>query len=83
MTDPGKTKRRQSEVNPSRHEQFGEDLVQWRSKYSCKRAEAAEKLDVSPRTVQEWEQGRRVPSQMPEAGVFARIREIDEKGNHQ
>jgi DNA-binding transcriptional regulator YiaG len=75
MTDPEKTKRRK--VNPVRHERFGEDLVQWRSRHAWTRAESAQKLGVSPRTLQEWEQGRRVPSQMAQAGVFTRIREID------
>ena len=63
---------------------FAALLSDWREKkHGWTRKEAAEKLGVSPRTIQDWEQrradgrARRIPSQMAQAGVLARMREID------
>jgi DNA-binding transcriptional regulator YiaG len=38
---------------------------------------------VSHRTLQEWEQGRREPSEMAKRGVLARMQEIEHTGARQ
>jgi transcriptional regulator with XRE-family HTH domain len=63
---------------------FAELLSDWRQKHGWTRKEAAEKLGIPFRTMQDWEQrradgrARRIPSQMAQAGVLARMREIDQ-----
>ena len=52
-------------------------LINWRTERGWSREESAAKLGVSRRTLQEWEQGRRVPSEMAQRGVFARMQEIE------
>ena len=44
----------------SKKKEFAELLLAWRTKHDWSREEAAAKLGVSYRTLQEWEQGRRV-----------------------
>jgi transcriptional regulator with XRE-family HTH domain len=61
----------------SRKKKFAKLLLDWRTKHGWSREESAAKLGVSRRTLQEWEQGRRVPSEMAQRGVFARMQEID------
>jgi transcriptional regulator with XRE-family HTH domain len=61
-------------------QEFAERLLTWRTQRGWTREESAAKLGVSRRTLQEWEQGRRVPSEMAQRGVFARMQEI-ERGN--
>jgi transcriptional regulator with XRE-family HTH domain len=64
----------------SKKEEFAMRLLNWRTRRGWTREESAAKLGVSRRTLQEWEQGRRVPSEMAQRGVFARMKEI-ERGN--
>jgi ribosome-binding protein aMBF1 (putative translation factor) len=59
-------------------EEFARLLLNWRAKHGWNREESAAKLGVSHRTLQEWEQRRRVPSGMAQRGVFARMQEIDQ-----
>jgi len=56
-------------------------LLKWRSKRGWTREEAAAKLGVSRRTLQEWEQGRRMPSPMAQQGVFTTTQEIEQTDN--
>jgi DNA-binding transcriptional regulator YiaG len=67
------------QMSGGKKEEFASLLLKWRSKHGWTREEAAAKLGVSHRTLQEWEQGRRVPSEMAQRGVFARIKEIEEQ----
>ncbi len=53
-------------------------LLKWRTQHGWTREEAAAKLGVSRRTLQEWEQGRRFPSEMAQRGVFATMQEIEQ-----
>jgi DNA-binding transcriptional regulator YiaG len=57
---------------------FAQVLLDWRTKHAWTRKEAAMKLAVSWRTLQDWEQGRRIPSQMAQSGVFAQMSKIDD-----
>jgi len=68
------------DVARSKKEEFSSHLLRWRTERDWSREESAAKLGVSRRTLQEWEQGRRVPSEMAQRGVFARMQEI-ERGN--
>ena len=61
----------------SKREEFARRLLKWRTEHGWTREESAAKLGVSRRTLQEWEQARRVPSEMAQRGVFARIQEIE------
>jgi transcriptional regulator with XRE-family HTH domain len=61
----------------SNKEEFASRLLRWRTQRGWSREESAAKLCVSHRTLQEWEQGRRVPSEMAQRGVFARMQEIE------
>jgi len=62
-------------------------LSEWREKRGWTREEAAEKLGIPFRTLQDWEQrrtdgrARRIPSEMAQAGVFARMREIEKRND--
>jgi DNA-binding transcriptional regulator YiaG len=56
---------------------FAVRLLNWRTRRGWTRQESAAKLNVSARTLQEWEQGRRVPSEMARRGVFAKMQEIE------
>jgi DNA-binding transcriptional regulator YiaG len=68
------TTRRMSE---SEKQTFAELLLAWRTRHAWSREEAAAKLGVSYRTLQEWEQGRRVPSEMARFGVMSKMEQID------
>jgi transcriptional regulator with XRE-family HTH domain len=61
----------------SKKEEFAKRLLNWRTRYGWTREESAAKLGVSRRTLQEWEQGRRVPSEMAQRGVFTKMQEIE------
>ena len=58
---------------------FAQVLLDWRTRHAWTRKEAAMKLAVSWRTLQDWEQGRRIPSQMAQSGVFAQMSKIDDQ----
>ena len=66
-------------MNPRGKEEFASLLLKWRTKHGWNREESAAKLDVPHRTLQEWEQGRRLPSKMAQRGVISRMEEIDTK----
>jgi transcriptional regulator with XRE-family HTH domain len=61
----------------SKKEEFAMRLLNWRTRRGWTREESAAKLGVSRRTLQEWEQARRVPSAMAQRGVFAKMQEIE------
>ena len=64
-------------MSNSKKSTFAELLLTWRTKHAWSREEAAAKLGVSYRTLQEWEQGRRVPSEMARFGVMSKMEQID------
>lgn len=51
----------QNERRPSRAQTWRDRLYHWRERNDFSQTEAAMKLQVSPRTFQEWEQGRARP----------------------
>jgi DNA-binding transcriptional regulator YiaG len=65
------------EMNKSKKSTFADLLLDWRTRHAWNREEAAAKLGVSYRTLQEWEQGRRVPSEMARFGVMSKMEQID------
>jgi DNA-binding XRE family transcriptional regulator len=66
-----------SQMNPKGKEEFANLLVKWRLKHGWNREESAAKLGVPHRTLQEWEQGRRLPSKMAQRGVVSRMHELE------
>jgi DNA-binding transcriptional regulator YiaG len=67
---PVKRKARQSSVPVK----FGERLYEWRKKNDFSQSEAAAKLRISTRTLQEWEQGRARPRHLALDAVEALIK---------
>ena len=53
---------------------LGERLYQWRKRNDFSQSEAALKLQVSTRTLQEWEQGRSQPRHLALDAVNASIK---------
>jgi DNA-binding transcriptional regulator YiaG len=53
---------------------FGERLYEWRKKNDFSQSEAALKLRISTRTLQEWEQGRARPRHLALDAVQALIK---------
>ena len=53
---------------------FDQRLYQWRSRNDFSQSEAASKLRISTRTLQEWEQGRARPRHLALAAVEALIK---------
>ncbi len=53
---------------------FGERLYEWRKKNDFSQSEAALKLRISTRTLQEWEQGRARPRHLALDAVDALIK---------
>ena len=53
---------------------FGEQLYEWRKKNDFSQSEAALKLRISTRTLQEWEQGRAKPRHLALDAVEALIK---------
>lgn len=56
----GKMRRARRQVRSSR-KSLGERLCDWREAKDLSQSEAAMKLKISKRTLQEWEQGRAEP----------------------
>ncbi|MFN2622244.1 MAG: helix-turn-helix domain-containing protein [Chthoniobacterales bacterium] len=50
-----------NERRPSRARSWRDRLYDWRERNDFSQTEAALKLQISPRTLQEWEQGRGRP----------------------
>ena len=53
---------------------FGQRLYEWRKKNDFSQSEAALKLRISTRTLQEWEQGRARPKHLALEAVEALIK---------
>ena len=53
---------------------FGQRLYEWRKKNDFSQGEAALKLRISTRTLQEWEQGRARPRHLALGAVEALIK---------
>lgn len=53
---------------------LGERLYQWRKRNNFSQSEAALKLQISARTLQEWEQGRAQPRHLALDAVIALIK---------
>jgi putative transcriptional regulator len=47
--------------NVARRDSFAEELRSWRKRRNLSQTLAAARLKVSPRTLQNWEQGHRAP----------------------
>ena len=43
---------------------LGERLYKWRERLNYSQSEAAQRLNISTRTLQEWEQGRATPAHL-------------------
>src|SRR6266480_2135120 len=54
-------KRRAQSARATRHHRLGNRLYKWRLRHNLSQSEAALKLNMSARTLQEWEQGRAKP----------------------
>ena len=52
---------------------LSEDLKQWRKERGLKQGPAAKKLQITLRSLQNWEQGTRRPNQMLERVLRARM----------
>jgi DNA-binding transcriptional regulator YiaG len=64
-------------MNQRGKEEFASLLLKWRTKHGWSREESAAKLGVPHRTLQEWEQGRRLPTMMAQRGVVSRMHELE------
>ena len=53
--------------------ELGERLYEWRRKNDLSQTEAALKLQISARTLQEWEQGRAQPRGLALSAINQRI----------
>jgi DNA-binding transcriptional regulator YiaG len=53
---------------------LGDRLYEWRKKNNLSQGEAALKLKISMRTLQEWEQGRAQPRGLALSAINERIR---------
>jgi DNA-binding transcriptional regulator YiaG len=68
-----KIKRRRRPSGAGARKAFSERLCDWRQKNDLSQSEAAMKLRVSKRTLQEWEQGRAEPRHLALAAISAMI----------
>jgi len=53
---------------------FGNELRAWRHKHNLSQSEAALKLQISKRTLQEWEQGRAAPEGLARIAIQKTVR---------
>ena len=53
---------------------FADELRAWRSKHNLSQSEAALKLQISKRTLQEWEQGRAEPEGLARIAIQKIVR---------
>src|SRR5437764_3434342 len=60
-------KRRARSARATRHHRLGDRLYKWRLRHNLSQSEAALKLSMSARTLQEWEQGRAGEATTPRA----------------
>jgi DNA-binding transcriptional regulator YiaG len=68
-TRPDHTRHRKS-----RGEEFSRRLRAWRERNDLSQSEAAMRLQISKRTLQEWEQGRAEPQGFAQAAMEKAIR---------
>jgi DNA-binding transcriptional regulator YiaG len=69
LRSPARHKARRSSARPT----FRERLYEWRRKNDFSQSEAASRLRISTRTLQEWEQGRARPRHLAFEAVEALI----------
>ena len=53
---------------------FGDELRAWRQKHNLSQSEAALKLQIAKRTLQEWEQGRAEPEGLARIAIEKIVR---------
>ena len=53
---------------------FGDEMRAWRHKHNFSQSEAALKLQISKRTLQEWEQGRTEPEGLARIAILKIVR---------
>ena len=58
---PSSARKRRTKRPVSDADRWNDRLYKWREKNNFSQTEAAMKLQISPRTLQEWEQGRARP----------------------
>ncbi len=68
-----KINRRQGRSGAARRKAFSNRLCDWREKNDLSQSEAAIKLRVSKRTLQEWEHGRAEPHHLAMSAITAVI----------
>jgi len=56
-------------MTKAKHAQISNQLRRWRKRHKLSQSVAALKLNVSARTLQEWEQGRAVPRHLALAAL--------------
>jgi transcriptional regulator with XRE-family HTH domain len=61
--------------------EFGEQLKAWREAHGFSQADAAEHLNISKRTLQNWEQGKSTPNWPTQAAFGDRFR-VKRKGQN-
>jgi len=69
----GRRARRARRARPSSRKNLGERLCDWREANDFSQSEAAMKLKISKRTLQEWEQGRAEPRHLAMDAIIALI----------
>ncbi|PYL88392.1 MAG: hypothetical protein DMF16_08490 [Verrucomicrobia bacterium] len=62
-------KRRARSARATRRHRLGDRLYKWRLRHNLSQSEAALKLSMSARTLQEWEQGRAKPRHLALAAL--------------
>jgi DNA-binding transcriptional regulator YiaG len=66
--------RARSRSRGSQAKRLGERLYEWRKKNDFSQSEAALQLQISKRTLQEWEQGRAQPRHLALEAINAMIK---------
>jgi DNA-binding transcriptional regulator YiaG len=66
-----KRRHRARRAGPSSRKSLGERLCDWREANDLSQSEAAMKLKISKRTLQEWEQGRAEPRHLAMKAIIA------------
>ena len=69
----GKIVHRKARLSAVARKGLSERLYDWRRKNDFSQSEAALKLNISKRTLQEWEQGRAQPRHLAVAAITAAI----------
>ncbi len=69
----GKIVRHKGRSTAAARKSLSERLYDWRKRNDLSQSEAALKLNISKRTLQEWEQGRAQPRHLAVAAITAAI----------